>query len=227
MDHATIEQQNLVELYVLGRLTTEEQIRFEEHFAECPQCLEQLELAQDLRSTLRAMAVEQARATLRGGLLAALARRLRGPGGWAMLGLMAALIVLPALWLAAENRRLEGDLERLRQPLAAIPTVVLTLSRDGEPTAGPTVPGAGDPAWLSLAIEVGDWDLERYRATLRGGDDQVLWRRDNLEPDAWGLLRFTFARSFLPPGDYVLTLVGQDARGREDPVGGYRFRIAP
>ena len=45
MDHAYIESNGLVERYHRGLLPPDEEARFEEHFTGCPECTEQLELA--------------------------------------------------------------------------------------------------------------------------------------------------------------------------------------
>ena len=58
MDHAYIEEHNLIERYALGRLNTEQQMAFEEHFATCPDCLEGVEVVQDMDSALRSVAAE-------------------------------------------------------------------------------------------------------------------------------------------------------------------------
>ncbi|MCP4660934.1 MAG: hypothetical protein GY856_36500 [bacterium] len=98
MDHATIEDQNFVERYFVGRLTASEREQFETHFVDCPQCLDQLEWTEDLRDTLKTVAAENAaRTMLRGGLFAFLARR--SPLLRATLGLGAPLMPL-ALTLA-------------------------------------------------------------------------------------------------------------------------------
>src|SRR5689334_12568740 len=49
MTHDEIEAQNLTELYVTHRLSPEESARFEEHFVDCPECLDRIESAELLR----------------------------------------------------------------------------------------------------------------------------------------------------------------------------------
>jgi len=49
MDHTDIEEQQIVDRYVMGKLPAEEAERFEEHFLSCPECLEQLELAESMQ----------------------------------------------------------------------------------------------------------------------------------------------------------------------------------
>jgi hypothetical protein len=120
MDHASIESHGLVELYQQGALPPDEEARFEEHFVDCAECQEQLEIARGFRKGLKSLAAEDAaRAVVVVGLFAWLARRGR-LAQWGMA--LAALLVaagLPALWLLAgsqgERRELSAQLEAQRQ----------------------------------------------------------------------------------------------------------------
>lgn len=47
MTHSQMEAQQIIELYLLNRLTAEAQAEFEEHFLSCPECLEKLEWEQE------------------------------------------------------------------------------------------------------------------------------------------------------------------------------------
>jgi len=48
MNHAEIEEQQIVDRYVRGALPAEEAARFEEHFLSCPDCLDRLDLAESM-----------------------------------------------------------------------------------------------------------------------------------------------------------------------------------
>jgi hypothetical protein len=60
MDHDYINEHGVVSLYVAGRLSPEERAGFEEHFVDCRQCLEQIEVTASLREGLRQVANEDA-----------------------------------------------------------------------------------------------------------------------------------------------------------------------
>lgn len=111
MDHAYVEQHDLVESYLKDRLNDSERTEFEAHYFDCEICLEQLETASDFREGMRQMAAEDAvKAT---GLLAGLAllsRRRRLAWGGALLLLLA----LPLGFLIARNRALERQLDEAR-----------------------------------------------------------------------------------------------------------------
>ena len=60
MDHNQIEQFDLVDRYLLGKLTTEEMSQFEEHFVDCPQCTDLLKTTGSFLVGLRAATARQA-----------------------------------------------------------------------------------------------------------------------------------------------------------------------
>src|SRR5579863_9779938 len=60
MDHDYINEHGVVSLYVAGKLSPDERLGFEEHFVDCQQCLDQIELTEDLRGALRQVAKEDA-----------------------------------------------------------------------------------------------------------------------------------------------------------------------
>jgi hypothetical protein len=60
MDHKYINELDLVERYLMGRLAAEETAEFEEHFVDCLQCVDQLKTTRALMDGLRIVASEQA-----------------------------------------------------------------------------------------------------------------------------------------------------------------------
>ncbi len=125
MDHTYIEDNGLVELYHRGLLPPDEEALFEEHFAGCPECTEQLELARGFQRGIRTVAAEDAaRAAIGVGLFAWLARRGRLAQWGTALGVLLVAALLPALWLLSGGRserreqdaRLEAE-RRSRQEL--------------------------------------------------------------------------------------------------------------
>jgi hypothetical protein len=60
MDHAYINQFDIVDQYVMGKLAAEERILFEEHFVDCPQCVARLKITRNFIQDLRLSTVQQA-----------------------------------------------------------------------------------------------------------------------------------------------------------------------
>jgi hypothetical protein len=111
MDHRLMEEQCIAEDYVAGRLTLEDEERFEEHLIECRECRERVAWAEDMRDSFQALGAEETAKTVQLGLLARLARRRRAVG-W---GLAAALLLLALPgWLLIDRRRLQSELAAAR-----------------------------------------------------------------------------------------------------------------
>ena len=120
MDHSYIEDQLIADRYLSGKLSTEAQMRFEEHFVDCAECLDRLRTIDDFRAGLLAIVTEEAmrlRAYLRGGQVGVLARvawlirRRRAP----LLAVVSLLIALPLTLVILEWRSARRDLAQAEQ----------------------------------------------------------------------------------------------------------------
>lgn len=121
MDHAYIEEHNLIDRYYQGRLPPEEEISFEEHFVGCPGCLQQLEVARSFRRGLKNMAAEdlaRLETTVQIGIFAWLTRLSRGRQAGLALTAILVTVALPILWFGGELRELRHDVEQARSTVA-------------------------------------------------------------------------------------------------------------
>ena len=124
MDHSYIDEHQVAERYLMGKLPPEEAAHFEEHSMSCAECLDRLEAAEKLQAGLRAVAGREVAAeVVKQGLLARLMRSRMAPLALAALFVIA---TIPAglLWRRAD--RLERELARTREelgrPMPPIPT---------------------------------------------------------------------------------------------------------
>ena len=120
MNHIEIEERQIAELYVMGKLPPEEAAGFEEHYLHCQECLDRLELAESMeRGFKRAAGQDAARAaaTRQLAVLAWLSRlgRSRQMAALAMAVLVVA--VLPGLLGLREVRERERELDAARSAL--------------------------------------------------------------------------------------------------------------
>jgi hypothetical protein len=60
MDHEQIDRLDLIDQYLMGKLPAEVSSGFEEHFADCPQCIARLQTTKSFLRDLRLVAAEQA-----------------------------------------------------------------------------------------------------------------------------------------------------------------------
>lgn len=232
MNHETIEEQHVAERYVMGKLSPEETERFEEHYFDCPECLERLELAERFDGALRGVAAEEGtRAAVGMGLLAWLARAGRNRQLAVIAGALLFLVVLPAGLLLRQVGSLEDRLEQtraaieeLRGPRADVLTVRLSPLRGGaedEPSLRLHLPRTPRPILLRLEI-----DSSAYRslsASLTSPDGASAWRASGLEADPEGALNVMVPSDFLRPGVYRLTIDGTAAGGEAVRVAAFAF----
>ncbi len=139
MDHAAIDELQVVERYLAGRLPADEATRFEEHSLACPECLDRLEVAETLRRGLRGVAAQEVTAGMvRATLLARIARS--RAASWA-LGFLFLAALLPSFYWARESGKLEAELAAARPAGTASPTNAAPQNRPGPRTAPPETPG--------------------------------------------------------------------------------------
>jgi hypothetical protein len=256
MDHTTIDTENVPERYVTGRLSPEEAGLFEEHYLDCPACCARVEAAERLQSGLRRLAED---ATVRAP---AASRWSRSP----RLALAAAALLAVALapaWLElrevrslrsdlaqakterASTDRLEGELQKTRQDLAAeaqrrealareiaagrqpqtdLTVLPLTPVRGGAPVRTLTLPR--EPGWIALWVEPGDADYPAYRATLADEHGATVFQSSGLKLNDLGALLIAVHSTSLFPGAYRLEVEGLPGSGAPVSVGRFPLRVA-
>ncbi len=111
MNHDYIEEHQVLDRYVMGRLSEAEADGFEDHYLTCGECLRRLEMADKFQRGFRQVAAEEAT-----GLLAVLASALRARRGLAF-GSVFALALVVFGWLAVRQAQMGGDLEAMRAHL--------------------------------------------------------------------------------------------------------------
>ncbi len=216
MKHPEIEQHDVVERYVAGKLTSDEEARFEEHYLDCPACIGAVEDAERLRRGLELVAAQELAA--RRTALAAAAALLRSRPGALVASLVLVLALLPAGLAWRQAGRLDNELDATRRELEderrpRINTPILTLApfRAGEPPVQ-QISLAPEPEWIVLAIELSDSAEASYRAALSQADGTLVWEASGLVPSYLGTLSLSLHSSSLPPGEYVLRINGESDR---------------
>ncbi len=214
MDHETAVRLQASEAYVLGDLSTSQRDEFEEHFADCPECMDELWRASAFAANARAVFRERAAAAVQP------ARRWRDWLRWRP---------APALaWSAALNLVLCAGLayQLLRSPLrqAARPRAVEVIAVHSP------VRGSGETAIaVSGPSVVLSFDLprrySRYTYTLRpvAGSRQPV--TGDLAPGASAdALNLEIPLAGLPPGEYTVAASGWDG-GQSEMLGECRLRL--
>jgi len=127
MEHPYIEEHNIADCYLLGKLSAEERIQFEEHCENCMQCSNNLEAIDGLRTGLRIVAGEEVwrpRARVKAGPSARVAQLSRAS--------QVALLVGAILFIALPMGLLVLEWSRSRRDLAQITLSVAEWQRKYE-----------------------------------------------------------------------------------------------
>jgi hypothetical protein len=166
MDRQYIHNHQVIERYLRGALTPDEEKRFEEAYLADPDLLAEIELVERLQQGLKRYGVDTGRQG-RGAAAPAWLRIMTSPQYAAAASVLLAVAVVFAGALYRENMSL-----RSTPSLAAVPTrtvPLFTLRGDG----GTVVPAAESSEVLTiLAIDPGALEYDRYRATLTRMDPE-------------------------------------------------------
>ncbi len=219
MTHTEIDRHDVVERYVAGKLSADDEARFEEHYLDCPACTQAIEDAERLRRGLAMVAAQDL--VVRRSIFTAAARVLRTGRGAMLAAALLVVLLLPAGLAWQRAGRLDAELAAARRELADerrprinTPILTLGLTRVDEPPMQ-QISIAPEPEWIVLAVELGDAARPRYRAVLTAAaGDAVIWESAGLEPSYRGTVTLSLHSSLLPPGEYVLDLIGEEQRLR-------------
>lgn len=226
MEHSFIEQADVIDRYVRGTMPGAERSEFEEHFLDCRECLEQLEIARSLREGIKVCAAEpMARAANQPRVSSWFSWRPAAAAALAVL-LISAIpsVVLYRSLNGALNRETRRADQLANAPL--LPPAVYTLSPTRGAQATHTISIPESPRWILLALEVDTSQYRDYRAVLQDGAGQPVWTSGSLKADAPDALGVAFPSGILHPGDYVLALDGHRSDGGYESVTGFRLHAA-
>ena len=249
MTHAEIEEREVIEAYLQGRLSDDDRQTFEEHFFACEECFKELRTAGNFIAGVRQAA--------EAGLLPEVRRKDPALGRWwqpafALGWAAAALLLIATVWLAlfevpqerrelaqqraaveAERGRshdletqlaLEKQQAMLRLPATEgnIPLAMLEASRAGQANEVTMSPGASRLVlWIELDPGV---RFATYSLQIRNDTNTTTEVIDGLTKNAQGALAASVSGTRLPAGTYTLLLRGIGA-GQDTLVAEYRLVV--
>jgi hypothetical protein len=227
MNHTYIEEQDLVDRYVMGKLSPAEAERFEEHYLSCPECLDRLDLAESMQRGFKRAAGEDATrlAAARQLALVAWLSRLGRSRQLAVLAMAVFVIaVLPAglalrrigesdRELAETRSALEQERQRAAagsQNAAAVEKLRSELATTQRDLAREREAHASDAEQLAQARQPQGNVPILFLDAERGGGDPSVRLRLPAKP-GWIVLALTVD----PPHQPSYRVILRDAEGRE------------
>jgi hypothetical protein len=221
MQHSQIEEQNLIDRYVRGTMPAAVRAEFEEHFVDCAECQEQIEIAKSLRQAIRESSAgwgnEQASQRERQ------ASRWRWVAIAACAGLLLALGTSTLLLLQRERARSELAIARSGSELAPV-VFGLSLSRDAAAPRDIILPA--DSRWMIFLAEIDATQYSRYRASVIGSQGKEIWSQDGIRPNSPDSISVAIPSGALRPGTYALVVSGAQPDGSLIPVARFPLRLA-
>jgi hypothetical protein len=226
MDRHYIRDNEVIERYLSGVLTPDEEQAFEEAYLGDPEMLDQIEAAQRLRDGIKGLGA------------AGRLERLRPPAPWRRM-LTSPRYAAAASVLLAVSAVLSGALylenRGLRQtdfPSASTVTRLMPLaSTRGD--NGSTIPEPAEDEWIVFQLDAGVTEYDSYRAALErrdGSASAVIWSHAGLTPVRGEIAVGSVAGSALRPGEYEVRLEGrmdEPPAERFEEVSRTRFTIVP
>jgi len=235
MEHRQIERDNLIDRYVRGTMALPERRTFEEHFLDCPECLEQLETARSLRQALRVSAAENTSVDDR-----PVVARSRWPVVWQWVAAGAAACLLVAavtsvalfqqlqlahVELASARSVFEQRSEDARRALEREP-VVYTLAMSRGARQGSEIALPRDRRWMVFSIELDTTQVRSYRASVVSSIGGEVWHDDHVQPASPDALAVSVPSNVFVPGTYTLTIEAAATAGRF-PLARFPLRMGP
>lgn len=203
MDRQYIRDNQVIERYLQGRLTADEETAFEEAYIGDPDLFQELKTADLLRRGLELHdsdggSEQRPSSTARGA---------NAPRYALAASLVAGIAVASSAYLFVENRALR--FEAVATDAAPARVVPLLAVRGGEPNR---IEAAVSNDWTVLLLDPGFSPYDRYRATLvrRAGTEAAeLLSVDGLSPSYEGQLAVVIPSRLLTPGEYDVVLTAR------------------
>jgi hypothetical protein len=222
MDRQYIRDNQVIERYLQGRLTAEEETAFEEAYIGDPGLFQEVKTADLLRRGLELHAADRS-----GERPTSTARATGAPRYALAASLVAGIALASSAYLFVENRTLQGGADAVTSGGRVVPLLAV---RGGEPNR---VEAAATNDWTVLLLDP-FVPYDRYGATLvRSGDAAAtqLLAVEGLTPSYESQVAVVVPSRLLTPGSYEVLLTGRmgdwpEQRASDD-LGRTAFIVTP
>lgn len=230
MDVTFIQQNQIIERYLMGKLPLKGAQDFERWCRENPDTVAQLGLSDRINSALRLLdaAGEPLPWTEK-----PLAPWQRLPAV-AAIAAVAVIGVIAAVMLFSAGQKKDGEIIRLQKAVAERPLhplqgtrpLTMELSRTGPVSRSMATVGGSRTELADFKFDVSWSKYSLYIVTIDRVDQGRVAVISNLARDTNGHLKLGINTSTLGPGDYTVQVEGLDLRRGTEPQGWTRFSVA-
>jgi hypothetical protein len=221
MDAAFIQQNQIIERYLMGRLPLKGAQDFERYCRENPDTIAQLGLQDRINAALRLLdASGQPEPWAEKPL-----PKWQKPGVVIGLASATAVLLVASLVLAAmlrtKSAQLHAQHEELQQqpllPAQETRAITIVAARNGPPSRSAVTIGGGRTELADLKLDVSWSAFQDFRVTIDRVGQGRFAVMGNIARDSNGQLRIALNSSALGPGDYTFTIEGLDRWGKPVP----------
>ena len=112
-------------------------------------------------------------------------------------------------------------------PQINTPIFELTQTRSAATEPDYIIRISAQPEWMVLSMDLAQTNHAHYRATLLDQTSTVVWQSDGLEPNYQGSLTLSLNSAQLVEGNYIVKIEGLGGAERAFRVGEYAFAVKP
>ena len=229
MTHAEIDQKDLIDLYLLGRLPPEVEAAFEEHFLACRECADRLEANREtVAITMEAFALEDAEPMEKHEPRRGWHFRLPAPV-WGLAAMVAVAAVYLTLAPHAVRLPPQRAPERIEPAVApARPPVLELESYRAGATRGARITAAVAAKPFLLRLDLRGLDrYDNYTASVVGNAGEPVWSTAAIARSGADWLEVEVSNARLPAGVYWVRLSGERADRETKLLREYLLRVEP
>jgi hypothetical protein len=230
MDAAFIQQNQIIERYLTGKLPLKGAQDFERFCRENPATVTDLGMSDRINAALKLLDASGEPEPWAEKKLPFYQK----PLTVAVVTALAAVLLIATLLLftagSEKNRRIASLTKQVEaQPLTPSKTtraVLIEPSRTGPVSASAATIGGGDAEMAEFKFDLSWSKFSNFRVAIEREDQGRVAVLTNLLRDSNGHVRFSLNSSAIGPGDYTLTFEGLDWRGAPTNQAWTRFAVA-
>ncbi|MCK4792937.1 MAG: zf-HC2 domain-containing protein [Desulfobacteraceae bacterium] len=224
MDHNRIKEEEIIERYVFGKLTPEDQAAFEAHYFGCDECFQEVRTVEMMMHIMKQgiekkeLSLHKPQGNKRFWLFDFARIRVFSPAVAVVASALALLLLYPAWRGVVTFSELERTIEKLQKPQANVETVFLQQVRSGN---------VGEIQTVRLEKEIGVFVLNfnileravsapKYRAEILDSSGQAIWSGENWRgTGAYEVFSIACNGSYFQAGIYTLKVYEIDPDSKQ------------